>query len=129
MAELLGFSLLRPWWLLGLIPAPLLLVLLYRHGWQRPAWEQLLPRPLQAWLLQRPVGSGHKLRFTALGISWTLAILALAGPALETRNDTQRVEDRALVIVLDLSHNMLSNDLPPHRLERARLKIRNLMQD
>lgn len=129
MTELLGFTLLRPWWLLALPPAGLLLVLLYYHGWRRSAWEQILSRPLQQWLLQRQRHGGQRLRFVALGITWTLAIVALAGPALETTAESHRVEDSALVVVLDLSRNMLSNDLPPDRLERARFKIRTLIQD
>ena len=129
MTELLGFSFLRPWWLPVLIPAAVLLVLLYWHGWRHSAWEKLLPRALQSWLLQRYSGGGHKKRFAALGITWALAILALAGPALQTTSELQRVDDNALVIVLDLSRNMLSNDIPPDRLEQARFKIRTLMQD
>lgn len=129
MSELLSLTFLRPWWLLGLIPAGVLLIQLYRHGWQRSAWEQLLPATLQPWLLQKHPGTGHRLRFTALGMTWILAILALAGPAQETSVSSQRVEDRALVIVLDLSRHMLSNDLSPDRLERARLKVRSLIQE
>lgn len=129
MSELLSFSFTRPWWLLALLPAGVLLILLYRHGWRRSAWEQLLPPALQGWLLLRHPGGGHRLRFIALGSTWALVILALAGPAIETTAESRRVDDNALVIVLDLSRNMLSNDLPPHRLERARFKIRTLIQD
>lgn len=128
MIELLGFTFLRPWWLTALIPAAVLLVLLYHRGWRHSAWEKLLPRPFQSWLLRRYAGGGHKLRFTALGITWALVILALAGPALETASGLHRVDDTALVIVVDLSHNMLANDLPTNRLEQARFKIRTLMQ-
>lgn len=129
MIELLGFCFLRPWWLTGLIPAAVLLVLLYRHGWRHSAWEKLLPRPFQTWLLRRYAGGGHKKRFAALAITWTLATLALAGPAVQTSTELQRVDDNALVIVVDLSHQMLANDLSPNRLEQARFKIRSLIQD
>lgn len=129
MPDLHGFTLLRPWWLLALIPAAVLLVLLYRHGWRRSAWEQLLPTALQGWLLQRQAGNGHRLRFAALGTTWLLVILALAGPARESPGETLRLDDNALVVVLDLSNNMLSNDLPPDRLQRAKLKIRSLIQE
>lgn len=128
MSDLLGFTLLRPWWLLALLPAALLLVQLYRHGWRRSVWEQWVPRQLHKVLLHRHPGGAHRLRFIALGTTWLLVIMALAGPALESATETRRVEDNALVIVLDLSRNMLSNDLQPDRLERARLKIRTLIQ-
>lgn len=129
MSELLNLTFLRPWWLLGLLPAGILLAQLYRHGWRRSAWEQILHPALHPLLLQKHPGAGHRLRFTALGITWVLTTLALAGPALESAGTSQRVDDRALVIVLDLSTHMLSNDLSPHRLERARYKIHSLIQD
>ena len=129
MPELLNLTFLRPWWLLGLIPAGLVLVQLYRHGWQHSVWEQLLHPALQPALLKKRPGPGHRLRFAALGLTLLLAILALAGPAQHSSTSVQRADDRALVIVLDLSRHMLSNDLSPDRLERARLKIRSLIQE
>ena len=129
MLELPGISLLRPWWLLALIPTALLLILLYRYGWQRSIWEQSLPRSAQQWLLQQHHRGGYRLRFIALGITWVLVVLALSGPAKHSATEPQRVDDSALVVILDLSRSMLSNDLPPNRLERARLKIRALLQD
>src|SRR5690606_34545347 len=101
----------------------------HRHGWQHSDWEQLLPRPLHQWLLRRQAGGSRGLRFAALGLTWTLVIVALAGPAVETGAESRRVDDNALVVVLDLSRNMLANALPPDRMERARLKIRSLIQD
>ena len=129
MPEVLNLTFLRPWWLLALLPAGLVLVRLYRHGWQQSVWEQLLHPTLRPALLHKHPGAGQRLRFAALGISLLLAILALAGPAQESAAHAQRVDDRALVIVLDLSRPMLSNDLAPDRLERARLKIRSLIQE
>jgi len=129
MTELLGFTLLRPWWLLALLPAGILLVQLFRHGWQHSDWEQILPRPLHPWLLRRRSGGSHGMRFAALGLTWTLVIVALAGPAVETNAQSRRVDDSALVVVLDLSRHMLANDLLPDRMERARLKLRSLIQD
>ena len=129
MPELFGLSFARPLWLLGLLPAGVLLVLLYRRGWRRSGWEQLLPTHLHDWLLQQHAGGHHRLRFIALGVTWVLALLALAGPVLEASGESRRLQDGALVIVLDVSRNMLSNDLPPNRLQRARYKIRNVIQE
>src|SRR5690606_4781029 len=65
----------------------------------------------------------------ALGLTWTLAILALAGPVVNSVGEPRRLSDSALVIVLDVSRNMLSDDLAPNRLQRAKHKIRTVMQD
>ena len=129
MPELFGLSFARPLWLLALLPAAVLLVLLYRRGWRRSGWEQLLPAHLHPWLLQQQTGGHHRLRFVALGLTWGLALLALAGPQLEASAESRRWQDSSLVIVLDVSRNMLSNDLSPNRLQRARYKIRNVLQE
>ncbi|SDS09011.1 Ca-activated chloride channel family protein [Halopseudomonas litoralis] len=129
MSELFGFSFARPLWLLALLPAAFLLVLLYQRGWRRSGWEQLLPAQLHGWLLQQHPGGSHALRFTALGLTWTLAVLALAGPVVNSVGEPRRLSESALVIVLDVSRNMLSDDLAPNRLQRAKHKIRTVMQD
>ncbi len=129
MPDLFGLSFARPLWLLGLLPAAVLLVSLYRRGWRRSGWEQLLPAHLHPWLLQQHAGGHHRLRFAALGLTWALALLALAGPQLETTSEPRRLQDSSLVIVLDVSRNMLSNDLSPSRLQRARYKIRDVLQE
>lgn len=129
MSELFGFSFARPLWLLALLPAALLLVLLYQRGWRRSGWEKLLPTQLHGWLLQQQPGGNHALRFIALGLTWTLAVLALAGPVVNSAGEPRRLSEGALIIVLDVSRNMLSDDLAPNRLQRARQKIRTVMQD
>ncbi|SES11322.1 VWA domain-containing protein [Halopseudomonas bauzanensis] len=129
MTELLGLSFARPLWLLVLPPAVILLVLLYQRGWRQSGWEQLLPASLRPWLLQQHPGGSHALRFVLLGLTWTLAILALAGPVMDSTNQPRRLPDSAVVMVLDVSRNMLSDDLAPDRLQRAKHKIRTLMQD
>src|SRR5690606_33107719 len=129
MTELLGLSFARPLWLLVLPPAAIVLVLLYQRGWRQSGWEQLLPASLRPWLLQQHPGGSHALRFALLGLTWTLAILALAGPVMDSTNQPRRLPDSAVVMVLDVSRNMLSDDLAPDRLQRAKHKIRSLMQD
>ncbi|WP_193075333.1 VWA domain-containing protein [Pseudomonas sp. FME51] len=129
MPDLFGLSFARPLWLLTLLPAMVVLVLLYQRGWRRSGWEQLLPARLHGWLLQQHPGGSHAWRFIALGLTWTLAILALAGPVVNSVGEPRRLSDNALVIVLDVSRNMLSDDLAPNRLQRAKHKIRTVMQD
>src|SRR5690606_40618974 len=98
MTELFGFTLLRPWWLLALLPAAILLVQLHRHGWQHSDWEQSLPRPLHQWLLRRQAGGSRGLRFAALGLTSTLAVVALPGPAVETGAESRRAAGHAPVV-------------------------------
>lgn len=127
MPDLLTLSFARPFWLWALVPTAVLLIALYRVGWQRSAWEHIVPKRFQPWLLLHQTGGRHRLRFIALGLSWLLTLAALAGPSVEGPA-TPRITDRTIVIVMDVSSHMLADDLAPDRLTRAKHKIRTLMQ-
>ena len=123
-----GLTLARPFWLLLLAPCFLLCWLLYRRINHYSPWHSLLPAVMRNALLQRQPGKDHAGRFLLLAVAWTVALLALSGPVWEGESPVLKQNRSALVVVLDLSHNMLANDLKPTRLERAKLKIRDLLQ-
>jgi Ca-activated chloride channel family protein len=123
-----GLTIARPGWLLLLVPCGVLCWLLYRRVNHYSPWDRLLPAPLRRALLQRDPGPGHAGCFLLLGMVWSVAVVALSGPVWENASPVMRQNQSALIVVLDVSHNMLANDLAPTRLERARLKIRDLLQ-
>lgn len=127
--SLLPFTFLRPLWLLGIAPALLLCWYLYRHRRQHSGWDALLPANLRRALLQQHSGRHYLGRYLLLGSVWTLALLILAGPAWESDNTQRREDSGSLIIVMQVSRSMLSNDLPPTRLEQAKRKIRDLLRD
>ena len=63
-----------------------------------------------------------------LGIGGLIAVLALANPTWERQPSPVFKAQRAVVVALDLSQSMLTPDLLPSRLERARYKIVDLLQ-
>lgn len=125
---LLGLTFVRPWAFALLPVAGFCCWLLYRQINHGSAWDTLLPAPLRQALVQRQAGGKRAGRFLVLGGAWLVAILALAGPALDSPLPATQANQAAVVIVWDVSRNMLATDLQPNRLERARLKIRDLMQ-
>lgn len=124
---LLGLTFMRPWALLLLPFAAVCCWLLYRQVNQHSAWDRLLPAAIRQALLQRQSGGRHAGRFLFLGAAWLIGIVALAGPIRESPIPAAQANDSALVIVWEISRNMLATDLQPNRLERARLKIRDVM--
>lgn len=126
-AALASFHFLRPQWLLLLLPIAINYVLMRWRTSARTQWKQLIAPHLLEHLL---VGRGERGRFrpehliTAL---LALGTLAVAGPAWQ-REVSPFAEDTApLVIALDLSQSMNAADVPPTRLERAKQKIRDLL--
>src|SRR5690606_15666450 len=65
----------------------------------------------------------------AMLAAWVIATLALAGPTWEKRPMPVQKNENALVLILDLSPSMLTEDVKPSRLIRARLKIADILRE
>ncbi|QJD58600.1 VWA domain-containing protein [Pseudomonas sp. gcc21] len=127
LESLAGFSFTRPVWLLALLPALALCWLAFQHAYRGSGWESVLPAHLQRPLLRRGSGGTHRSRYLLLGGCWVMAILALAGPSREVTMASTPQAQPSVMIVLDVSHNMLADDLRPTRLTRAKRKIRDIL--
>ena len=121
------FHLLRPLWLLALIPvAAIFGMLLWRQN-PRAQWGGVIaPHLLQHLIVQPGQGRGvSPLYLVTAGM--VLGIIALSGPTWR-RELPPFVEDKApLMIVLALSTSMDQADVAPTRLERAKQKIGDLL--
>lgn len=119
---------LRPGWLLLL---PMLGWLLWRL-WNRQKrvgrWQMIIPSAFHSALLSGGGGRESKLPWVVLGLGWLLAVLALLGPSWQrVEQNSQRPVD-PLVVMLELTPEMLAADSPPTRLEQARRKVLDLLQ-
>lgn len=122
------FHLLRPWWLLALVPALWLALVLWRRRGSAAGWRRAIPAELLEHLLDRGAERGSRWPWLALLAGWTLAVLALAGPTWEKLPQPVLQQRDALVIVLDLSLSMRAEDIKPSRLLRARYKILDILE-
>jgi Ca-activated chloride channel family protein len=123
------FHLLRPWWLLAIIPALLLVWCLYKKQSDNTGWASVIDSELLAALLdnsQKPVQKNWPM--IALLLAWILASLGLAGPCFEKSDQTALKQADAVVILLDLSPSMLAKDVQPSRLQAAHYKILDLLR-
>ncbi len=118
----------------------------------RPAWLAVLPLVFAAWLIARRWEgrrrgantilaphleealtvnrrSRRKIRpIDGFGISMLAATLAAAGPSWSKQPNPWFSETAALVIAMEVSDSMRSNDLQPTRLDRARFKVLDLIK-
>jgi len=121
------FHFLRPLWLLLI---PLVLLIYFLHSFRediRARWKRVIAPELLEHLIVKRAGRWtiRPIHMVCLGL--ILSGIALAGPAWR-REKPPFTEDKApLVIALDLSQTMDAIDLDPTRLERAKLKIRDLL--
>jgi Ca-activated chloride channel homolog len=119
----------RPWWLLLLPLLGWLLWQLWHRQKRAGRWQMILPPAFHAALLSGGSGSESKLPWVALGLAWTLAVLALLGPSWQRVEQTSQKPVDPLVVLLELTPEMLATDVPPNRLEQARRKLFDLLQN
>src|SRR5438132_777474 len=130
MQALLGtlahFHFLRPWWLLVLVPAALLVWAVQRRGDVRQRWRKTIaPHLLDALMIgERRRVALRPVHLTALLLA--LGAIALAGPSWRQERPPFLDDKAPLAIAVDLSRTMDAVDVTPTRLERAKLKIKAL---
>ncbi|WP_296249560.1 VWA domain-containing protein [Pseudomonas sp. UBA4194] len=118
----------RPGWLLAL---PVLAWLLWRlwHRQKRAGrWQLLLPPAFHGVLLSGGSGRASKLPWVVLGLGWLLAVLALLGPSWQRLEQAGHTPIDPLVVVVELTPEMLATDVAPNRLEQARRKLLDLLE-
>jgi len=90
-------------------------------------WQMILPAAFHAVLLSGGSGRESKLPWIALGLGWVLMVLALLGPSWTRVEQTSQKPADPLVVILELTPEMLATDVPPTRLEQARRKVLDVL--
>ncbi|MCB1743388.1 MAG: VWA domain-containing protein [Gammaproteobacteria bacterium] len=122
------FALLRPWWLLLIPPALALIWWTWRNTDAASRWRALIDPGLLPHLLHRSSERGSKAVPLYASMLAVLCALALAGPSFQHIDTAGYRSLRARIVILDLSSSMLTPDIAPSRLDRAREKARLIMQ-
>lgn len=120
---------LRPQWFWLLAAVPIILLSFRFHEDIRARWRRYIDPELLDHLIVSPKRSWRFRPIHMVCLLIVLGSVALAGPTWR-REQPPFTEDKApLVIALDLSTTMDAIDLDPTRLERAKLKIRDLLKE
>ena len=123
------FHWLRPLWLFALIPALVLSIFLWRQQRKAYQWQQLIAPELLPFLLDGKTVQAKKSLIWILLLAWIISCIAVAGPSWVKRPTPVEKNQNALVILLDLSYSMISEDVKPSRIARARLKIADVLRE
>ena len=117
-----------PEWFWLLIPLLLILWLLRRSREQSSAWHKVCDARLLPYLLDSQHSRASTLPAGLLLAGGLLAVIALADPVWEQREQPVYRNEAARVIVLDLSNSMLSPDMKPSRVMQARYKVADILK-
>src|SRR5690606_4646247 len=91
------------------------------------AWRRTIDVHLLPFLLDRPHERARSGGVWLGALVWTLACIALAGPAWERESMPLFRNEAARVLALELAPTMLAADLKPSRLARARYKLNDIL--
>ena len=123
-------SLGAPQWLWGLLAIPLLVVLFLSA---EKRGEKRLREFVSARLLPQLAGTVNRfrrvLRFALQLLGLAFALIALAQPRWGYTFQDVRSKGLDLLIAVDTSRSMLSNDVQPNRLERVKLAAQDLISE
>ncbi len=130
MNLLADFHLLRPWWLLALVPALVLWLLLKHYRHQHSAWQRVIAPHLQHLML-----SGQLLlrrqpqALPLLMLCWLLGVIALAGPSWQKLAQPAFTLNKATVLIVDMSISMRATDMTPDRFSQQRFKALDFINE
>jgi len=120
--------LMRPEWLWSLVPALILMLLLWRQRGRSGGWSDVIAPELLAHLVGERAGPRSSNFLPLIFVGWIVAVFAATGPSWQKIPQPIHQKQDALVLALDLSYSMKSGDIVPSRLDRARQKLLDLLE-
>lgn len=115
-------------WLLAAVPAVIVLYLSFLY-WQKKAREKLGNLSLINQLIPDQSKSKLHWKFTLLATAYVFIVLGFANPQIGTRQEKVKRKGIDVVIAVDVSNSMLSEDVKPNRLLRAKNFISNFIDE
>lgn len=118
----------RPDWFYAFIPLAIFIVLMFRRHGRSMSWKAVCDEHLLPHILTKATGKSSRFPLLLAVIATSLCILAAAGPVIKKLPQPVFREQSALIIIVDLSQSMNATDLRPSRLERAKLKLLDMLK-
>lgn len=119
---------LRPIWLWGFVPVAAIALMFLVSFRRREEWKRSFSKHLLPHLTVEGTRRQFLLPRLILILLLSLMVFGLAGPTWEEHKNPGNRTEAAMVVVMDLSRSMLAEDIQPNRLERARLKMKDLFK-
>lgn len=115
-------------WALVLVPLLTILFLGVRR-WKRKALAALGDKQVVSRIISEVSFSRPLVKFTLAMVAYVLLVISLADPQIGTDTEETKTKGADLMILLDVSNSMLSQDFAPNRLENAKLGLDQLISN
>jgi Ca-activated chloride channel family protein len=113
-------------WALLLVPLLIVVFMIVRR-WKKKALAAFGDRAVIGRIMPEVSFSRPTLKFTFFVAAYALLIIGLADPQIGTRTEETKRKGADIMILLDVSNSMLSQDFAPNRLENAKRSIAQLL--
>lgn len=113
------------WLLLAVLP--LILLFLFYYFWRNRAITKIGNKALVLQLIPEYSNRRQLLKFVLLIFAYMFMVLGFANPQLGTRQEKIKREGIDVILALDVSNSMMSEDVKPSRLDRSRNFIFNFI--
>jgi len=124
-----NFHFLRPWCLLLLIVPLILYFAYYQRLNATSSWEKVCDKNLLNFLLIKGSSIQRRIIFYICSIGFLSAVISASGPSWIKKEVESVSNSVPLMIVLNLSSDMMQDDITPNRLTRAKYAISDLLTE
>jgi len=115
-------------WGLLLIPA-FLLLFVFVNRWKKKALANLGDKNIVGLMIPEVSFSRPWIKFILFSLAFSSLVIGIADPQIGLKLEEEKRKGADLMILLDVSNSMLSQDLPPNRLENAKQAIAQLIDN
>jgi len=123
------FHFLRPEFLFFIVPVWVLVWWLLKQQSDQKQWQKVIEPRLLRHLLMQPKTNRSKVPAPwHLGLVLSLVVLALSGPSWKLKESPFAKDDTKIALLVSVKESMLTTDLMPNRLERAVIKMTDLLK-
>jgi Ca-activated chloride channel family protein len=126
LSALKAFHFLHPAWLIALVPLWALIAWAALRRLRDGGWSQVIDADLLP-AMRLEGGQRGSAPWWVFAAVWTLAAIALAGPAWQREESPAFRSPHDWVVLLDLSSSMAARDLAPDRVTRARYVVDDIL--
>jgi len=121
------FHLLRPQWLWLFIPIAIVALIIVFISREDKKWKKVIAPALQPFMFTKEKRSSVTFPLIVFVVIMSIGVLALSGPTWSKVEVPGAKSEAVLMIAVDCSLSMMAEDIQPNRLERAKFKIRDLL--
>jgi len=115
-------------WALVLVPLLIIIFMLVRR-WKKKALASLGDKGVISRIMPQVSSSRPTLKFIFFIVAYALLIVGIADPQVGNHIDEVKKKGADIMIVLDVSNSMLSQDFAPNRLDNAKRALAQLIDN